>query len=334
MERGEEEQATRPDLYAWFYEGRNGWWQYEERTNVELEESYRKKLRTFELLIAGFVYTIDLDNMVQMRRSDPSRRRRIKRDLVSAPKKGIAGLKFAQQQQKTDVASAGAGREVLGGECGKNDQVSPSGNRSSPTNRPTRRTSDDIGARQVTQLEDEGASASVEHRTSSTTTDDTAYEVLPQPHGSGSDKITNYDQSSNRPNSSRTNSANNSSRRPKPKPRAHIRGTVPQHPSSYVSSSSSSQAADNDSFGLVVPQQPTSSSSHHHVSGATNETYGLVMHHQQPGRAPKPSEGTGQSQSTSDLDRDHGTDIDTSVADDASQRHVRRRRNQSHFSDL
>ena len=32
--------------------------------------------------------------MLQYRRNDPSRRRRIKRDLASAPKKGVAGLRM------------------------------------------------------------------------------------------------------------------------------------------------------------------------------------------------------------------------------------------------
>ena len=31
--------------------------------------------------------------MLQYRRNDPSRRRRIKRDVASAPKKGVAGLR-------------------------------------------------------------------------------------------------------------------------------------------------------------------------------------------------------------------------------------------------
>lgn len=45
-----------------------------------------------ELLIAGFLYIIDFERTQQIRRNDPSRRRRIKRDLVSIPKKGVAGL--------------------------------------------------------------------------------------------------------------------------------------------------------------------------------------------------------------------------------------------------
>lgn len=51
--------------YQWFYEGRNGWWQYDERTSVELESRYKKGDKIFELLIAGFLYVIDLENMRQ-----------------------------------------------------------------------------------------------------------------------------------------------------------------------------------------------------------------------------------------------------------------------------
>ncbi|XP_071486971.1 uncharacterized protein [Diadema antillarum] len=119
-ERAEEEEVEEArtavakeseESYTWFYEGRNGWWEYEERTKAELEDSYRANKRTFELLIAGYVYVIDLDSMLQYRRSDPSRRRRIKRDLVSAPKKGIAGLKIKVKREENSVA-----RQVDGAE--------------------------------------------------------------------------------------------------------------------------------------------------------------------------------------------------------------------------
>ncbi|XP_071451869.1 E3 ubiquitin-protein ligase RNF146-B-like [Hetaerina americana] len=90
--------------YLWFYEGRNGWWQYDERTSLELEGAYKRGERSCELLIAGFLYVADFDGMVQLRRRDPSRRRRIKRDLASIPVKGVAGLRTrshgnAQPQQ-------------------------------------------------------------------------------------------------------------------------------------------------------------------------------------------------------------------------------------------
>lgn len=85
--------------YQWFYEGRNGWWQYDERTSLELENRYKQGDKMFELLIAGFLYVIDLENMRQFRRNDQTRRRRVRRDLRSVPGnsiKGIAGLKFIE----------------------------------------------------------------------------------------------------------------------------------------------------------------------------------------------------------------------------------------------
>lgn len=81
--------------YQWYYEGVNGWWQYDARTSLDLEAHHKKGDRSCELLIAGFVYVIDFENMVQYRQSDRTKKRRIKRDLVNIPgKKGIAGLKI------------------------------------------------------------------------------------------------------------------------------------------------------------------------------------------------------------------------------------------------
>ena len=44
--------------------------------------------------------------MLQYRRNDPSRRRKIKRDLASAPKKGVAGLRMEAAVEDTKVLSA------------------------------------------------------------------------------------------------------------------------------------------------------------------------------------------------------------------------------------
>ncbi|KAK3854622.1 hypothetical protein Pcinc_038913 [Petrolisthes cinctipes] len=92
-----EKEEVLPGGYQWFYEGRNGWWQYDERTSQELEAAYGSGQRACEVLVAGFLYIIDFDRMVQLRRNDPSRRRRIKRDLSSIPKKGVAGIKLPSQ---------------------------------------------------------------------------------------------------------------------------------------------------------------------------------------------------------------------------------------------
>lgn len=90
--------------YTWYYQGRNGWWQYDERTSYDLEEAYNAGTKTIELLIAGFLYTIDLEEMVQKRRNDPSRSRKIKRDIVNIPdKKGIAGIRVEKRHQAKAV---------------------------------------------------------------------------------------------------------------------------------------------------------------------------------------------------------------------------------------
>ena len=127
-EEEDEDPPESEEHYTWFYEGRNGWWQYDERTDAELEESYRANKRTFELLIAGYVYVIDLDSMLQYRRLDPSRRRRIKRDLVSAPKKGIAGLKIKVKREEES-----SGRHVDGAEEEKEDAGAVGGTASTPS---------------------------------------------------------------------------------------------------------------------------------------------------------------------------------------------------------
>lgn len=62
-----------------------------------MEAAYGSGQRACEVLVAGFLYIIDFDRMVQLRRNDPSRRRRIKRDLSSIPKKGVAGIKLPSQ---------------------------------------------------------------------------------------------------------------------------------------------------------------------------------------------------------------------------------------------
>ncbi|XP_070705356.1 E3 ubiquitin-protein ligase rnf146-like [Pempheris klunzingeri] len=85
--------STRGDN-VWYYEGRNGWWQYDERTSRELEEAFSKGRKTTEMLIAGFLYVADLENMVQYRRNEHGRRRKIKRDVLDIPKKGVAGLRL------------------------------------------------------------------------------------------------------------------------------------------------------------------------------------------------------------------------------------------------
>ena len=66
-------QVQETEDLRWFYQGRNGWWEYDERTAQELELNYKKGDKTCELLIAGFLYSIDFENMWQCRRNEPHR---------------------------------------------------------------------------------------------------------------------------------------------------------------------------------------------------------------------------------------------------------------------
>jgi hypothetical protein len=115
-----------------------GWWAYDERTSFEMECAYKRSQRICELLIAGFLYTIDFDQMFQSRKTEPSRRRRIKRDLASIPKKGVAGLRLEQsdetensQAASLDLLSVAASRAALTSNC-----LSPSQTPQAPSNTP------------------------------------------------------------------------------------------------------------------------------------------------------------------------------------------------------
>lgn len=80
--------------YQWFYKGRNGWWQYDERTCQEIEDAYKNGDKHCTILVAGYVYVVDFGQMLQQRQTDPSRKRQVKRDLATIPKKGVAGLRL------------------------------------------------------------------------------------------------------------------------------------------------------------------------------------------------------------------------------------------------
>ncbi|XP_065279963.1 E3 ubiquitin-protein ligase RNF146 isoform X2 [Dermacentor albipictus] len=117
-----EQDSPTEESYRWFYEGRNGWWQYDERTSAELEAAAAKQLSRCEVLIAGFLYIVDFEHMVQVRRNDFSRRRRVKRDLAGVPKKGIAGIRLEEPPHDTTVG----GVQPHTRECNATEHSSPS----------------------------------------------------------------------------------------------------------------------------------------------------------------------------------------------------------------
>ena len=92
------DEETVPRVFQWFYEGRNGWWQYDDRASLVLEETFKTEIRTCEIIIAGFTYVVDFENMVQYRKNNPTRCRRVKRDRSGADRKGVAGLQLKSVQ--------------------------------------------------------------------------------------------------------------------------------------------------------------------------------------------------------------------------------------------
>lgn len=87
-----------------------GWWQYDERTCQDIEEAYKKGDKFCTILVAGYVYVVDFETMLQQRQNDPSRKRQVKRDLATTPKKGVAGLRIdgaePQSSRGTDASSS------------------------------------------------------------------------------------------------------------------------------------------------------------------------------------------------------------------------------------
>lgn len=53
--------------------------------------------------MAGYVYIVDLEQLVQQRQNEPTRCRRVKRDLATIPKKGVAGLRIEGNQVASDT---------------------------------------------------------------------------------------------------------------------------------------------------------------------------------------------------------------------------------------
>ena len=86
-------QPSSSDHYQWLYEARGGgWWAYEERLSAEIEKAYNQNLERVHVQVSGYMYVVDFKEMKQYRHEKPERQRRIKRDIVSAPVKGVAGI--------------------------------------------------------------------------------------------------------------------------------------------------------------------------------------------------------------------------------------------------
>jgi len=91
---------------------------YDERTMQELERNFNSSQPSCQLLIAGHLYDIDFRNMLQRRVNNSNLFRRIKRDLASAEKRGIAGIRLnssgslrASSQQQSMVGANNSNRD-------------------------------------------------------------------------------------------------------------------------------------------------------------------------------------------------------------------------------
>lgn len=90
----------------WSYEGRNGFWLFDQETNDALEKSFQKKEKSCQLLIAGNIYIIDFNQMIQYRKDAPFKKRNIKREKITGNSlKGIAGVSKSRLQLETRKGS-------------------------------------------------------------------------------------------------------------------------------------------------------------------------------------------------------------------------------------
>nr|CDJ96656.1 Zinc finger and WWE domain containing protein [Haemonchus contortus] len=91
--------------FYWLYEGCDGWWRFDPRLEKDLENGRRSEKHTVELIVCGFMYEVDYEQMVQYRKGAPRRKRKIKR--VSEAEfqeisnkgivKGISGVRLARK---------------------------------------------------------------------------------------------------------------------------------------------------------------------------------------------------------------------------------------------
>nr|AHY82406.1 ring finger protein 146 [Schmidtea mediterranea] len=89
-----QESSTNVNQYKWYYEGVEGWWEYEIRSCDEIENAFNSGAIECDIDVSGYTYKIDFKNMLQYRIDRPNRKRTIKRDLSCNDRKGIAGILY------------------------------------------------------------------------------------------------------------------------------------------------------------------------------------------------------------------------------------------------
>lgn len=96
--------------YKWYYEGSDGWWMYDDNVSQSLEKEFKSHNVSTEILTAGTVYIIDFKQMIQYRKNEPGKLRKVRREMPSRIKnqtKGIAGVKapsVINDESKEDIS--------------------------------------------------------------------------------------------------------------------------------------------------------------------------------------------------------------------------------------
>ncbi|XP_073947192.1 E3 ubiquitin-protein ligase RNF146-A-like isoform X1 [Choristoneura fumiferana] len=97
QQMSDDTKENEPD-FQWYYRGERGWWRYDERSNFELETAFNLRVSEFSLRLAGADYIVNFQTMVQMRKGDRTKRRKVRRAAPTLPAKGIAGIKNKECQ--------------------------------------------------------------------------------------------------------------------------------------------------------------------------------------------------------------------------------------------
>lgn len=99
----EDKEKSEGDAVQWFYESRGGgWWRFEPRQEGDIEEGFASGKSALELMIAGYPYVLDFQDMAQYRKDlprSPRWERKLKRvagkdavEKMNSPVRGVAGL--------------------------------------------------------------------------------------------------------------------------------------------------------------------------------------------------------------------------------------------------
>ncbi|KAK6728091.1 hypothetical protein RB195_005627 [Necator americanus] len=74
-----EPQQVVQQRFYWLYKGRDGWWRFDPRLEKDIEAGRAVTPESTEIIICGYTYVLDFDQMVQYRKEFPRKTREIKR---------------------------------------------------------------------------------------------------------------------------------------------------------------------------------------------------------------------------------------------------------------